>query len=91
MWRRLLPRGLFARALIIVVAPVVILQLVLGALFYDRHLDTVVRRLVRGVVGDIPWRSSRRRRSTGSRRSAACWSGCCIRRSPSASTAPSPR
>jgi two-component system, OmpR family, osmolarity sensor histidine kinase EnvZ len=53
MWRRLLPRGLFARALIIVVAPVVILQLVLGALFYDRHLDTVVRRLVRGVVGDI--------------------------------------
>jgi two-component system, OmpR family, osmolarity sensor histidine kinase EnvZ len=53
MWRQFLPRSLFARALIIVVAPVVILQLVLGGLFYDRHLDTVVKRLVRGVVGDI--------------------------------------
>jgi two-component system osmolarity sensor histidine kinase EnvZ len=53
MWRHILPRSLFVRALIIVVAPVVILQLVLGGLFYDRHLDTVVKRLVRGVVGDI--------------------------------------
>jgi two-component system, OmpR family, osmolarity sensor histidine kinase EnvZ len=53
MWRQILPRSLFARALIIVVAPMVILQLVLGGLFYDRHLDTVVKRLVRGVVGDI--------------------------------------
>ena len=53
IWRPFLPRGLFARALIIVIAPVVILQLVVGAVFYDRHLDTVVRRLVRGVVGDI--------------------------------------
>ena len=35
------------------IAPVVILQLVIGAIFYDRHLDTVVKRLVRGVVGDV--------------------------------------
>lgn len=53
MLKHLLPRSLFARALIIVVAPVVLLQLVATVVFYDRHLDTVTRRLARSVAGDI--------------------------------------
>jgi two-component system osmolarity sensor histidine kinase EnvZ len=53
MLKRLLPRSLFGRAIIIVVAPVVLLQLVAAAVFYDRHLDSVTRRLARSVAGDI--------------------------------------
>ena len=53
MLKHLLPRSLFGRAIIIVVAPVVLLQLVAAAVFYDRHLDSVTRRLARSVAGDI--------------------------------------
>ena len=53
MLKRLLPRSLFGRAIIIVVAPVVLLQIVAAAVFYDRHLDSITRRLARSVAGDI--------------------------------------
>ncbi|MBT6430870.1 MAG: hypothetical protein HOK30_24590, partial [Rhodospirillaceae bacterium] len=53
MLKRLLPRSLFGRAIIIVVAPVVLLQVVAAVVFYDRHLDQITRRLARSVAGDI--------------------------------------
>ena len=50
--KRFLPRALFGRALLIIVTPVVALQLVATFVFYERHWDTVTRRLSLGLAGD---------------------------------------
>ncbi len=49
----LAPRTLFLRSLLIVVLPLVLLQLVLTDVFYNRHWDTVTRWLAAGVAGDV--------------------------------------
>jgi two-component system osmolarity sensor histidine kinase EnvZ len=51
--KRAVPRNLFARALIIIVAPVLLLQAILAYVFIDRHWDVMTRRLCRGVAGDV--------------------------------------
>ena len=43
--KRYLPGALFGRSLLIIVTPVVALQLVATLIFYERHWDTVTRRL----------------------------------------------
>jgi len=52
-FKRVLPRSLFGRSLIIIILPLVIAQLIATWIFYDRHWDTVQRRLASGVAGDI--------------------------------------
>ncbi len=57
-WPRLagwLPRTLFGRSLLIIVLPLLILQIVLVVIFYDRHWDTVSRWLAIGVAGEVAW------------------------------------
>ncbi len=49
----LLPKGLYARALIIIIAPIVILQSVIAYVFMERHYQTVTRRLSSAVTSDI--------------------------------------
>jgi two-component system, OmpR family, osmolarity sensor histidine kinase EnvZ len=51
--KNLFPRGLFGRSLLIVVAPVVILQAIVTYIFFERHWDTVTRRLSRAVAGEV--------------------------------------
>ncbi|MCX7281311.1 MAG: ATP-binding protein [Alphaproteobacteria bacterium] len=51
--KRFLPRGLFGRALIISVAPIVILQAIIAYVFFERDLDTTTRRLARDVAADM--------------------------------------
>src|SRR5690606_2616932 len=51
--KRLLPRSLFGRWLLLLVAPVVVLQALLTYIFYERHWDTVTRRLALGLAGEI--------------------------------------
>jgi two-component system osmolarity sensor histidine kinase EnvZ len=51
--KRFLPRSLFGRWLVLLVAPVVLLQIVVTLVFYQRHWDTVTRRLALGVAGEI--------------------------------------
>ena len=53
--RPILPRSLFGRALIMIVAPLVLAQLIAAAVFFDRHLESVARRLTRSVAGDIAY------------------------------------
>ena len=48
-----LPKGLFARSLLIIVAPVVVMQSIVTYIFFERHWDTVTRRLSRAVAGEI--------------------------------------
>jgi two-component system, OmpR family, osmolarity sensor histidine kinase EnvZ len=48
-----MPKGLFARALIIIIAPMIILQSVIAYAFMERHWQTVTRRLSGAVTQDI--------------------------------------
>ena len=49
----LMPKGLYARALIIIIAPIVLLQCVVAYTFMERHWQAVTRRLVEATVKDI--------------------------------------
>src|SRR6267143_3689390 len=48
-----MPTGLYARALLIMIVPMVILQTVVAFVFMERHWNTVTRRLSAAVVQDI--------------------------------------
>jgi two-component system osmolarity sensor histidine kinase EnvZ len=48
-----MPKGLYARALIIIIAPMVLLQSVLTFVFLERHWQTVTRRLSTVTVQNI--------------------------------------
>lgn len=50
---RLLPRSLYGRSLVIVIAPVVLLQSVVAYVFMERHWQLVTRRLSAAVTADI--------------------------------------
>ncbi len=50
---RHLPEGLFARSLIILVAPVVLLQTIMTGLILDRHFEEVTRLLARSFARDV--------------------------------------
>ncbi|UCH73854.1 MAG: HAMP domain-containing protein [Rhodospirillales bacterium] len=49
----ILPRSLFGRSLLIIVTPLILLQVVSTWIFYDRHWDTITRRLSNSIAGDI--------------------------------------
>jgi two-component system, OmpR family, osmolarity sensor histidine kinase EnvZ len=51
--KALMPKGLYARSLIIIVAPMVILQSVVAFVFMERHWNVVTRRLSAAVTQDI--------------------------------------
>jgi two-component system osmolarity sensor histidine kinase EnvZ len=59
-WRRLsrsingvMPKGLYARALLIIILPIVILESVLAFVFVERQWSEVTQRLSAGVVHDV--------------------------------------
>src|SRR4051794_7052563 len=49
----LMPKGLYARSLIIIIAPVVLLQSIIAYVFMERHWQLVTRRLSASVAADI--------------------------------------
>ena len=51
--KQLLPRSLFGRSVMIIVTPLVLLQVVSTWIFYDRHWNTITRRLASAVAGEI--------------------------------------
>lgn len=51
--QRLLPRTLFGRSLMIIATPILLLQLIVSFIFFDRHWDSMSSRLVYGVAGEI--------------------------------------
>jgi two-component system osmolarity sensor histidine kinase EnvZ len=51
--KRFLPRGLFGRSLIIIVAPMFLLQAFVAYVFFERDLDTTTRRMARDVAADV--------------------------------------
>jgi len=53
--KRILPKSLFGRSLMIIITPLVLLQVVSTWVFFDRHWDTITRRLASSIAGDIAW------------------------------------
>jgi two-component system osmolarity sensor histidine kinase EnvZ len=56
LWRpikRFLPRGLFWRSLIIIVAPILLLLGILSYVFFERNLETSTRALATDVAADV--------------------------------------
>ncbi len=51
--KRLLPSTFLGRSVIIIVMPLILLQVVSTWVFYDRHWDTITRRLAGAVAGEI--------------------------------------
>jgi two-component system osmolarity sensor histidine kinase EnvZ len=51
--KRFLPRGLFGRSLMIIVAPVVLLLGILSYVFFEINLDTTTRALASDVAADV--------------------------------------
>jgi two-component system osmolarity sensor histidine kinase EnvZ len=51
--RRILPRGLFGRSLIIIVAPIVLLQGIMTYVFFERDLRETTRRMAVDVAADV--------------------------------------
>jgi two-component system osmolarity sensor histidine kinase EnvZ len=51
--KRMLPRSLLGRSLMIIVTPVVLLQVVSAFVFYESHWDKVTLRLARNIAGDV--------------------------------------
>jgi two-component system, OmpR family, osmolarity sensor histidine kinase EnvZ len=48
-----LPRSLLGRSLLIIVSPLILLQVISAWIFYDRHWETITRRLTTAVAGEI--------------------------------------
>src|SRR5258708_31635595 len=48
-----MPRSLFGRALLIIVSPLILLQIVSTYIFYQTHWENVSWRLALGVAGDM--------------------------------------
>ena len=51
--KKLLPKSLLGRSLLIIVTPLVLLQIISAFVFFETHWDKITRRLSAGVAGDI--------------------------------------
>jgi len=47
------PKSLFSRALVILGMPILLVQMVLGYIFVDRHTETILRQLSQNISGEI--------------------------------------
>lgn len=52
-FKSLVPRGLYGRAALILVVPVVTIQLVVSITFIQRHFEGVTRQMTRGMVQEV--------------------------------------
>jgi len=53
MLKKILPQSLFGRAILIVILPVILAQIVVGTVFYDSIWYKANRNLVRSLIGEI--------------------------------------
>ena len=51
--RRFLPKTLFGRTLLIIVTPLILMQVISTFVFFDRHWDTITRKLSGAVAADV--------------------------------------
>ncbi|MDQ2066794.1 ATP-binding protein [Xinfangfangia sp. CPCC 101601] len=53
VFKRLLPRGIYGRAALILILPIVTIQLVVSTAFIQRHYEGVTRQMTQGVALDL--------------------------------------
>lgn len=53
--KRLTPKNLFGRALLIMALPLVLVQLIATYIFYDKHWASVARQLSASLAGEVAW------------------------------------
>lgn len=70
-WKRVLPRSLYGRSLIILILPIVLAQAIATGVFYDRVWDTVIRHLADSVASDIDFTIDAMAYAKGDRERAA--------------------
>ncbi len=63
--RRILPRSLLGRSLLMILVPLVVLQAVTLYIFYGTHLDVISRRLSSSVAGELAYTLELMRRFPG--------------------------
>ena len=51
--KKIFPNGLYTRSLIIIIAPIVVLQTILTFVFLERHWELVTKKLSSSVVSEI--------------------------------------
>ena len=51
--KNVFPKTLFGRSLLIIVTPLILMQAISTFVFFDRHWDTMTRRLAHTLAGDI--------------------------------------
>ena len=57
--KKIIPRTLFGRSLIILVTPVLLIQIIAAYVFFDRHWSKITERLAYAVAGEIAVISAR--------------------------------
>jgi two-component system osmolarity sensor histidine kinase EnvZ len=50
---RLFPRTLLGRAILIIGAPLVLVQVIATSVFYERHYDNITKRLAQAIAGEV--------------------------------------
>ena len=55
VWQHIVPRSLYGRAALILLAPIVIIQLVFSVEFIQRHYEDVTRQMTQGVAIDLEY------------------------------------
>src|ERR1700757_4589977 len=53
--KRVMPRGLLGRTLLIMLVPLIVVQAIALQLFYGNHLSVVSRRLSGAIAGEIAY------------------------------------
>jgi two-component system osmolarity sensor histidine kinase EnvZ len=53
MIKKFLPRGLFARSLLILIVPLLLVQIITTTVFFDNHWRKITARLVSSLAGDV--------------------------------------
>jgi two-component system, OmpR family, osmolarity sensor histidine kinase EnvZ len=51
--KRLFPRTLLGRAILIIGAPLFLVQVIATAVFYERHYDNITKRLAQAIAGEV--------------------------------------
>lgn len=51
--KRYMPRSLYGRAALILIVPILVLQLVVGVAFLQRHFEGVTRQMTRNVALEV--------------------------------------
>ncbi len=57
--KAVLPRNLFGRALLILLVPIVLLQLIVGLVFFQRHYQRVTEQMTRSVARELIYGTER--------------------------------